>query len=185
MTCSAKCIRWFAGLFLFCSACSCSTEPARGSLEGKEISALSVRIRDREASVEGRITRLIRSQPGTRYSSKQIDEDLVALHESGLIDNAEFQTSGHGETIHLHVEIWLRPPPGPARFSGHTAFSATRLARIADLTARSPDALALESARLKLEKFYHEQGFSRARVHLARPHGKENFIFVIEEGPGT
>lgn len=127
---------------------------------------------------------------GIPYSDKLADHDLVALFESGLIDDARFLAEPDDESIRLIVEVQERPTCGPCPFIGNTVFSDQRLATVIRPCFTKPITKPqVEAARVTLERYYRKWGYKQVHIDIDYEHwGKrsvQDFVLKIQEGTRT
>lgn len=156
--------------------------------EGKNITALEIRYRGAKTINEDVLRNQISSKPGTVYRTESLDNDIIALYESGFIDDVSFLAEGVGENgVKLIAEVTTRPMRDAIGFEGNTVFSSEKLAEETGLgpTGVMSDAAILE-ARRKLEEYYRGFGYPDVTInHRVVPTDREghaDLIFVIDEG---
>ncbi len=155
--------------------------------EGKTISQVTIRYKGTKNVNEDLLRNLMTSKAGAPYRAENLDKDITALYESGLVDDVRFLAEPVGERVNLIAEVTTRPLRGGVGFVGNTVYSDQKLAKETKLKASGvmSDAEILE-ARRNIEKFYHESGYPDVTVsHRIQPTGQEglaDLIFVIDEG---
>jgi len=155
--------------------------------EGKNISQVTIRYRGPKTVNEEVLRNQMVSKAGAPYRAENLDKDITALYESGLVDDVRFLAEPVGDGVNLIAEVATRPMRGGVGFVGNTVFSDQKLAKETKLKARGvmSDAEILE-ARRNIEKYYQGYGFPDVVVtHRIQSTGDENLadlIFVIEEG---
>ncbi len=155
--------------------------------EGKNISQVTIRYRGAKTVNEDVLRNQMTSKAGSPYRSENLDKDIAALYESGLVDDVRFLAEPVGTGVNLIAEVTTRPLRGGVGFVGNTVFSDQKLASETKLkgTGVMSDAEILE-ARRNLEKYYHGYGYPDVVVsHRIQPSSQEglaDLIFVIEEG---
>jgi len=156
--------------------------------EGKNITELEIRYSGAKTINEDVIRNQISSKPGTPYRSENLDNDIIALYESGFVDDVSFLADAVGENGgKLIAVVTTRPMRKAVDFEGNTVFDDDKLAKESGLgpTGVMSDAAILE-ARRNIEKFYRGFGYPDVVVsHRVEPTGQEgqaNLVFVIDEG---
>jgi outer membrane protein assembly factor BamA len=166
---------------------ACDQENVVESFDGRTISKIEIRYDGGNMIGESRLRNLIAVKAGDKYAPEMIDSSIKALFESGYVDDVAFFVEPDGEEVIVIAKLKTRPPMGPTRYIGNTAFSDLKLAREGGLTSGEPITVdALEKARLKLKAFYVSNGYADVEVTY-RPFSEdepnlEDFVFVIEEG---
>lgn len=155
--------------------------------EGKNISQVTIRYRGSKTVNEDLLRNTMTSKAGTPYRSENLDKDITALYESGLVDDVRFLAEPVGDSVNLIAEVTTRPLRGGVGFIGNTIFSDQKLAKETKLKSSGvmSDAEILE-ARRNIEKYYQGYGYPDVTVsHRIQATGQEglaDLIFVIDEG---
>jgi outer membrane protein insertion porin family len=156
--------------------------------EGKNISEVVIRYRGAKTISEDALRNQMTSKAGSPYRTENLDKDIAALYESGLVDDVRFLAEPVGEnSVNLIAEVTTRPMRGGVGFVGNTVFSDQKLAKETKLKPRGvmSDAEILE-ARRNIEKYYRGYGYPDVtvthRIQATEQEGMADLIFVIEEG---
>ena len=155
--------------------------------EGKNITEVAIRYRGAKTVNEDVLRNQMTSKAGSTYRTENLDKDITALYESGLVDDVRFLAEPVGDGVRLIAEVTTRPMRGGVGFVGNTIFSDQKLAKETKLKPRGvmSDSEILE-ARRNLEKYYRGYGYPDVSVsHRIQPtdnEGVADLIFVIEEG---
>ena len=155
--------------------------------EGKNISEVSIRYRGPKTMSEDALRNQMTSKAGSPYRTENLDKDIAALYESGLVDDVRFLAEPVGNSVRLIAEVTTRPMRGGVGFVGNTVFSDQKLAKETKLKPRGvmSDAEILE-ARRNIEKYYRGYGYPDVvvshRIQTTGDEGVADLIFVIEEG---
>ncbi|HSP43554.1 MAG TPA: POTRA domain-containing protein, partial [Luteolibacter sp.] len=155
--------------------------------EGKNISAVDIRYRGPKTVNEDALRNQMSTKAGGTYRAENLDRDIAALYESGLVDDVRFLAEPVGDSVRLIAEVTTRPMRGGVGFMGNNVFSDQKLARETKLKPRGvmSDAEILE-ARRNIEEYYRGYGYPDVTVsHRIQPtenEGVADLIFVIEEG---
>jgi outer membrane protein insertion porin family len=180
------------GLGQFAALTSLALISVAGSLhaqdfEGQNIAEVTVRYRGAKTVDEARLRDLMTSKSGTQYRSENLDKDIKALYESGLVDDVRFLAEPVGGSVRLIAEVTTRPGLGGVGFVGNAIFSDQKLAKESKLKAGGAlsDEQILE-ARRNIEAYYQGYGYPDVTVtHRTQATGQEglsDLIFVIDEG---
>ncbi|MEX1049434.1 MAG: outer membrane protein assembly factor BamA [Akkermansiaceae bacterium] len=155
--------------------------------EGKNIAEVAIRYSGTKTVDEARLRDLMTSRAGMPYRSENLDNDIKALYESGLVDDVRFLAEPVNDSVRLIAEVTTRPGLGGVGFVGNTIFTDQKLARESKLEAGGAlsDAQILE-ARRNIEAYYQGYGYPDVTVtHRTQPTGQpglSDLIFVIDEG---
>jgi outer membrane protein insertion porin family len=155
--------------------------------EGKNITQVTIRYRGSKTVNEDLLRNTMTSKAGTPYRAENLDKDITALYESGLVDDVRFLAEPVGDSVNLIAEVTTRPLRGGVGFIGNTIFSDQKLAKETKLKSSGvmSDAEILE-ARRNIEKYYQGYGYPDVTVsHRIQATGQEglaDLIFVIDEG---
>jgi outer membrane protein insertion porin family len=166
---------------------SCAAPVRVEDVEGKTISKVVIRYVGSKSDPEARLRTHIGTTAGSRYGTKQTDNDIKALYESGLVNNVRVlaEPKKRGVEVIFEVETRGMMGPGPG-FAGNTAFSDQRLAMITGLrVGQKMDALTLAAATKRVEAFYHANGYHGTKVSVRTQPAEDgglDFIFIVEEG---
>jgi outer membrane protein insertion porin family len=149
---------------------------------------VAIRYRGAKTISEDALRNQMTSKAGSPYRTENLDKDIAALYESGLVDDVRFLAEPVGDnSVKLIAEVTTRPMRGGVGFVGNTVFSDQKLAKETKLKPRGvmSDAEILE-ARRNIEKYYRGYGYPDVTVtHRIQGTGNEgvaDLIFVIEEG---
>lgn len=162
------------------------TLPAQ-DFEGMKISQVIIRYRGPKTVNEEVLRNQMVSKAGSVYRAENLDKDIAALYESGLVDDVRFLAEPVGTGVNLIAEVATRPVRSGVGFVGNTVFSDQKLAKETKLKARGvmSDAEILE-ARRNIEKYYQGYGFPDVivthRIQATAEEGVADLIFVIDEG---
>lgn len=198
------------GLFLSIWLTSCVSRVDNKPADGRKISNLTILHTTPQYVDDCRISALIRSQPGTVFDENRMDDDIKALWESGLVDDAGFLVKPDGNSVRLTAKISTRRGSGPGLFRGNRSFSDQTLwkqirrshaDRIEWAVDRPLDPATqrpvvhtdgelvrevLPAVSVTLLDFYRRNGFVRASVRVEAwrggPPTASDFVFIIDEG---
>jgi outer membrane protein insertion porin family len=156
--------------------------------EGKTITNVEIRYRGAKTVNEEVLRNQMTTKAGTAYRAEDLDKDITALYESGLVDDVRFLAEPAGDKgVKLVAEVTTRPLRGGVGFIGNTIFSDQKLAKETKLKSSGvmSDAEILE-ARRNLEKYYQGHGYPDVtishRIQATSREGLSDLIFVIDEG---
>jgi outer membrane protein insertion porin family len=155
--------------------------------EGKTISQVIIRYRGSKTVNEDLLRNQMISKAGAVYRAENLDKDITALYESGLVDDVRFLAEPQGSGVNLIAEVTTRAVVDGVGFIGNTIFSDQKLAKETKLKSGGimSDAEVLE-ARRNIEKYYQGYGYPDVmvshRVQGSSVAGRSDLIFVIDEG---
>lgn len=155
--------------------------------EGKTISNVAIRYVGPKTVNEQLLRNRMTTKAGTKYRAENLDADIAALYESGLVDDVRFLAEPVGNRVNLIAEVTTRPTISGVGFMGQTKFSEKKLAKESGLKSGGvmSDAEVL-AARRKLEEYYAGYGFPdviiTTEVQDSGVPGQSELIFIINEG---
>ncbi len=155
--------------------------------EGKSISEVVIRYNGAKTVDEDVLRNRMTSKTGTKYRAENLDSDIKALFESGLVDDVRFFAEPVGGNVKLIAEVTTRPGLGGVGFVGNGIFSDQKLAKESKMKAGGSlsDEQILE-ARRNIEKYYQGYGYPDVtvthRTQATNQTGISDLIFVIDEG---
>lgn len=166
---------------------SCEQGEDIRSFEGERISEVTFRHMSPKTVDEARLRNFMTTRAGIAYTTEDLDSDLQALWESGLVDDVRFVAEPEGDDVRLIVEVWTRPGFGPVRFVGNAVFSDKALGKEIGLGERpfasDHDFATAVSA---LVQHYEANGYATVNVVVESFDGgeptPEHFVFRIDEG---
>ena len=179
---------WLRGLALaaLCIFSLVGQLPAQ-DFEGQTVSAVEIRYRGERTVDEARLRNLMSTRAGATYRAENLDNDIRALYESGLVDDVRFLAEPVGDRVRVIAEVTTRPALGGVGFLGNSVFSDQRLARESKLEAGGAlsDAEIL-AARRNIEDYYRGNGYPDISVtHRIQPSdrpGISDLVFLVDEG---
>jgi outer membrane protein insertion porin family len=167
--------------------CLQATSLPAQDFEGKTVTSVTIRYRGPKTVNEDLLRNQMTTKAGSPYRTENLDKDITALYESGLVDDVRFLAEPVGDQVKLIAEVTTRPLRGGVGFVGNTRFTDQKLAKETKLKSSGvmSDAEILE-ARRNLEKYYQGYGYPDVTVtHRIQATGQEglaDLIFVIDEG---
>ena len=179
---------WLRGLAIIalCMFSLIGELPAQ-DFEGQTVSDVQIRYRGDRTVDEARLRNLMSTSAGSTYRAENLDNDIRALYESGLVDDVRFLAEPVGNRVRVIAEVTTRPALGGVGFLGNSVFSDQRLARESKLEAGGAlsDAEIL-TARRNIEEYYRGHGYPDVSVtHRIQPSdrpGISDLVFQIDEG---
>lgn len=144
-----------------------------------------------EVRVEGhrdvsllRINRYIQTRAGRTFDVGVVQRDVHRMIRSGLFANVEPTYSKGPDGVTIVFRVIERPILKYVKIVGNYV-SHKRLIKEIQLKVGDPvDPYAIEEARKKLEEYYHERGYGKARVTVlegSEP-GDRGALFLVSEG---
>jgi len=176
---------WLApllGVFVFAGSLLGGAEPP---VTPAEEPVVDLQITGNQTVPQAKILRYIHSRVGRPFNTEVIEEDVRRLNQSGMfLDVKPFsqRVSGGRAVVFQVVE---RPILQDVSYVGNQKIKTKVLQKEVALKAGDAfDPFAVEEARRKLEQFYHDRGFSRARVTIweGNQPGDRKVVFLINEG---
>jgi outer membrane protein insertion porin family len=167
--------------------CLQATSLPAQDFEGKTVTSVTIRYRGPKTVNEDLLRNQMTTKAGSAYRTENLDKDITALYESGLVDDVRFLAEPVGDQVKLIAEVTTRPLRGGVGFVGNTRFTDQKLAKETKLKSSGvmSDAEILE-ARRNLEKYYQGYGYPDVtvthRIQATSQEGLADLIFVIDEG---
>jgi outer membrane protein insertion porin family len=167
--------------------CLQATSLPAQDFEGKTVTSVTIRYRGPKTVNEDLLRNQMTTKAGSPYRTENLDKDITALYESGLVDDVRFLAEPVGDQVKLIAEVTTRPLRGGVGFVGNTRFTDQKLAKETKLKSSGvmSDAEILE-ARRNLEKYYQGYGYPDVtvthRIQATSQEGLADLIFVIDEG---
>ena len=180
---------------LFCATTSVAqmpgpaAAPAAGPVvtpRAEEPNVVDVRIKGQVNVPLKKITSNVHIRAGRPYDQRLVEDDVRRLNQTRMFIRVKSYTRRVPEGIVVIFELLERPTLHYVKFIGNVEKSDKTLRDKGDIkTGQALDPIALEESRRKIEDYYHEKGFSKARVTLTEgtaptDHGA---VFLIDEGP--
>jgi outer membrane protein insertion porin family len=162
-------------------------QPATAGLyDGQTVEALSV-VADPHLDVE-RLKSLVKLQPGTKFSDKEVQASIAALKQEGKFTSVQLEVTPKPEGLRLTFVLEPAYYIGMVTFPGADKhFTYTRLLQVVNFPDQTPyDKAGLPAATGELADFLHSQGYFQATVHanaqLDDAHKLANISFHVEPG---
>jgi len=147
---------------------------------------VEVRVVGNRAIRTSRILPHVRTRAGRPFEMRVLEEDVRRLDATGMFVNIKTSTQQVPNGRIVIFEVVERPTLRYIKFIGNKAIRKKILLKEAHLQeGDAADPFAVEEARRALEAYYHDRGFSQARVsiHEGNKPGDQGAVFVINEGP--
>ncbi len=146
---------------------------------------VDVRVVGNQAIPLTKIVPHIRTRPGRPFDMEVVEGDVRRLTQSRMFVNVKtYSKRVEGGRV-VVFEVLERPTIHYVRYKGNSAIKLKTLKKESGLKAGDAfDTYSVEEARRRLEDYYHEKGYSRARVTLVEG-GKptdQGVEFLINEG---
>jgi outer membrane protein insertion porin family len=87
---------------------------------------VTIRYRGAKTVNEDLLRNQMTSKAGSPYRAENLDKDITALYESGLVDDVRFLAEPVGDSVNLIAEVTTRPMRRRRGISSATRFSPTR-----------------------------------------------------------
>jgi len=171
--------------FIFATMLSGSQALGQGQSTSSEELVLDVQIKgNRNVPVE-KILRHIQTRKGRPFDIELISKDIRRLNQTRMfVDIKPSSQRVPGGRIVI-FEVLERPFLNYIKFIGNESIQRRILLTECNLkVGDAADPFAVEEARYRIEEFYHERGYARARVsiHEGSKIGDLGAVFVIHEG---
>lgn len=146
---------------------------------------VDVRIVGNQSVSLQRIVTYIRTRAGRNYDPDQIEKDVRELSKSRLFVNVTTSYQRVPEGVIVLFQVVERPTLAYVKYVGTTMLRSTMEKQTNLKVGDAIDPYMVEDARRKLEDYYHEKGFSKARVAVSEGNkpGDRGAVFLIHEGP--
>jgi outer membrane protein insertion porin family len=146
---------------------------------------VDVRIVGNQAVSLQRIVTYIRTRAGRNYDPDQIEKDVRELSKSRLFVNVTTSYQRVPEGVIVLFQVVERPTLAYVKYVGTTMLRSTMEKQTSLKVGDAIDPYMVEDARRKLEDYYHEKGFPKARVVVSEGNkpGDRGAVFLIHEGP--
>ena len=189
ITCGCWAVRWLLALLaIFAAVPVVTAQQVAGESSSAAAAAdtvVDVRIRGNKSLSLDRILPHIRTRAGRPFDLEQIEEDVRRLdHTHMFVDVKTYWQQTAGGRI-VVFDVLERPLLQELLFVGCKKIKKKALQKESGLKVGDAlDPFAVEEARRKLEEFYHERGFSGARITLLEGDKPEDrrAVFLINEG---
>ncbi|MBN1588897.1 MAG: hypothetical protein JW888_05230 [Pirellulales bacterium] len=151
-----------------------------------DIPVVEVRIVGNQTFKKERILPHIHTRVGRPYRNTTIQRDVRRLYKTGMFVTIEpsYQDLPQGRVVIF--KVIERPTLKYVKYVGNQKIKDKTLVKETGLAAGdAADPFSVEEARRAIEDFYHEKGFSLARVSVSEGNkpGDCGAVFVIHEGP--
>ncbi len=157
--------------------------------EGKKVTGVSIRYLSGHPTVpEQRLLDVIQTEPGSKYSSSRVNDDLERLLQKGLVgNNARVAVEPSGGGVRVVFEVEPAGVMGGVGFTGNKRYGAKKLREVTKLSSgRVINDHDLARARAEVIKLYQEAGYPDVKVswrhHKTARQGYQDVIFDIQEG---
>ena len=145
-----------------------------------------VRIEGNKTIPSSAISKYIKTRAGRPATETEIREDVNSLWGTRWFFSVEPRYRRTAKGLVLVFKVLERPMVRKVEYRGNKKISTKRLIGETGLKSGSPyDVSANRAAARRLERFYHEKGFTFATIKLERGSAKDDrdVIFSISEGP--
>ncbi len=146
---------------------------------------VDVRVVGNQAVSLQRIVTYLRTRAGRKYDPDVIEKDVRELSKSRLFVNVTTSYQRTPEGIVVLFQVVERPTLAYVKYVGTTLLRSTMDKTSALKVGDAIDPYMVEDSRRKLEEYYHEKGFAKARVVVSEGNkpGDRGAVFLIHEGP--
>lgn len=132
-----------------------------------------------------KVVSFIKTRPGRPFDRQLIDEDVRRLYKSRMFVNVKTYSQRVAGGQVVVFEVIERPILQKVVIEGNKKLTTKQLRKQIDIhSGDAMDPFAIEEARRKLESFYHEKGYSDARVTVLEGNRPEDrrARFLVDEG---
>lgn len=176
------------GFVALSSLAACAYQTYAQSAENPptpEDMVVDVRIVGNQSVSLQRIVTFIRTRAGRHYDPEQIEKDVRELSKSRLFVNVTTSYQRVPEGVIVLFQVVERPTLAYVKYVGTTMLRSSMDKQSNLKVGDAIDPYMVEDARRKLEEFYQEKGFSKARVVVSEGNkpGDRGAVFLIHEGP--
>ncbi|BCX48927.1 hypothetical protein HAHE_28350 [Haloferula helveola] len=178
-------------LHLLAAAClfgALGCRSKRTSVEGERIAAVEFRYTGPTWIEEQRLRNYIVLRRGAPYSTADVDNDIVALYESGFVDDVRVLAEKQHDGVRVVYEVVPRRSLGVGTLivGNHSVSTEALEADLAGLDPFDSAPAEIEAARQALLKRYRKAGFPDCLIKVVAKDGgpprQDDFIFSIIEG---
>ncbi|MEO6847366.1 MAG: outer membrane protein assembly factor BamA [Chthoniobacterales bacterium] len=135
-----------------------------------------------------RVTANLKTQPGTIYSERSIEDDISSLYATGDVSNVRIFAEPLGDGVKVNVVLTGRPTVEELHLEGITALNVNHLRK--DLSSKVGETLSderLEEDRQKILKEYQDKYFYNVdikyRVEDLPGTNRKRVTYAVTEGP--
>ncbi len=157
--------------------------------EGKTVTDVSIRYVSGKPTVPNqRLLDVIQTDPGSKYMSSRVNDDLERLIQKGLIGNdARVTVEPAGNGVRVIFEVQPAGVMGGVGFTGNRHFKASKLREATKLSSgKVINDHDLSMARAEIIRMYMEDGYPDVKVNWRHTgtarEGYKDVIFDIQEG---
>lgn len=160
-------------------------KPGAAATAPAEETVVDVRITGNRNVPLTKIVPQVKTRAGRPFRLDVVQEDVRRLNQTKMFVMVKTYTRRVPEGVVVVFDVLERPQLHYVKYIGNDQLKAKTLKKQTDLKAGDPlDPFAVEEARRKLESYYHEKGYSKARVTLLEGNRAEDqgAVFLINEG---
>lgn len=151
---------------------------------GPQIPVAEVRITGNDAVSSDKIRSYLQTRVRRAFDSELVQRDVRALMATRLFRDVKTLKEETEDGIVITYEVIEQPTVHYIRFEGNE-LSEKKLLKQTGLSIGSAlNPYAVEEARRKLEQFYHDKGYTDAKVEIREGSqvGDRGIVFVVAEG---
>jgi outer membrane protein insertion porin family len=145
---------------------------------------VEVRIEGNHATDVSKLPKLV-TRAGQNFDARGIEEDVRTLHRTRKFVDVHPKYVRVAEGIVVIFQVVERPMVRYVRFVGNEQVTTRTLRKKAEIeVGDSIDPYTVEEVRRRVEGFYHERGYDKARVTTvegSKP-GDKGAVFLVDEG---
>ncbi len=148
---------------------------------------MDVRVDGNRTVATHKIMGQIHTRSGRPYNVQNVQDDVRALTRMGLfVDVRPFVDRVQPNGVVIVFRVTERPLLQDVIIIGNDEYKNSVLKKEAEIkTGDAADPFAVENGRRKIEKYYQDHGYSKARVTVLEGNktGDLRVIYVVDEGP--
>ena len=148
---------------------------------------MDVRVDGNRTVATHKIMGQIHTRAGRPYNVQNVQDDVRALTRMGLfVDVRPFVDRVQPNGVVVVFRVTERPLLQDVIIIGNDEYKNSVLKKEAEIkTGDAADPFAVENGRRKIEKYYQDHGYSKARVTVLEGNktGDLRVIYVVDEGP--
>jgi outer membrane protein insertion porin family len=145
---------------------------------------VEVRIEGNHATEVSKLPKLV-TRAGQTFDARAIEEDVRTLHRTRKFVDVHPKYVRVAEGIVVIFQVVERPMVRYVRFVGNEHVMTRTLRKKSEMeVGDSIDPYTVEEARRRVEAYYHEKGYDKARVTTvegSKP-GDKGAVFLVDEG---
>jgi outer membrane protein insertion porin family len=159
---------------------------AYGPPPGPEDTVVDVRVDGNRTVATHKMMSQIHTRSGRPYNVQSIQDDVRALTRMGLFVDVRPTIERVQNGVVVVFRVTERPLLQDVLIIGNETYKTSVLKKEAEVkTGDAADPFAVENGRRKIEKYYQDHGYSKARVTVLEGNktGDLRVVYFVDEGP--